>query len=508
MRILAPILTILLMLCLGSPDTFSQPKKPPRPLRLKFQTADAVNLLWMIDQMSQWDPRTTSPSYRAYWDKKLSLTEEDLDILERYARFRRRLSRTDTASDGAGFELLGGGKTTAGEKYFLTFLEMPNLGNALKYLEVDPKDKETIVTVLKHFGKKIGTQGDWKAETAHLKTFETQANVLASFASPTPSAFITQVRLFLGIETMPEQITVSALWAPPGSTDARPAIVGSHIILPLPVEALQNDEAVLRQMAVAVGEATRYMVGKLPDTQRRNTSQRILGSAGLVNPDRPTLLLDALTTAFGQVLFLKQAFPELATGFTLAPFEASLPYPYAVDELARALVPDLKTFLPTPGAFGGGFMDKAVQKMNQLYPPRFRALATVAVVLGDEAPVALFKATFSDVAQSVYTLADVDGFVRYLKDSRHPSVILVGPKQAGQMNLALKKLGLKGKELPNLRPYRKKSVIYPLTVGDGYGPLMVIVAQQKDDFRKAFVELHRMLGLPTKPMIITNVGAK
>ncbi len=505
MRTLAPTLTILLMLCLGSGSAFAQPKKPPRPLKLKFQTADAVNLLWMIDQMSQWDPRTTSPSYRAYWDKKLGLTEEDLDLLGRYARVRRRLSSADTDA-GLGAGLLGGGATTAGEKYFLTFLEMPNLGNALKYLELGPKDKETVVTVLKHFGKKIGTQGNWSDETAHLKLFETQANVLASFASPTPSAFITEVRLFLGIETMPEQITVSALWAPPGSTDARPAIVGSHNILPLPDEALQNHEAVLRQMAVAVGEATRYMIGKLPDNQRRDTSQKMLGRAGLVNPDRPTLLLDALATAFGQVLFLKQAFPDLATGFTLAPFEPSLPYPYAVDELARALVPDLRTFLPTPGAFGGGFLDKALQKMDQLYPPRFRSLATVAVVLGDEAPTGLFKATFTDAWQSVHTLADVDGFVRYLKDSRRPSVILIDPKQAGQMNLALKKLGLKGKDLPNLRKYRNQSVIYPLAIGPGYGPLVVIVALQRDDFRKAFVELHRMSGLPTKPMIVTNTG--
>jgi hypothetical protein len=508
LRTLAPILTILLTLSFGSFDAAAQAKKPPRPLKLKFQTADAVNLLWMIDQMSQWDPRTTSPSYRAYWDKKIGLTEDDLDMLGRYARLRQRLGGADAAKAVGALDLLGGEITTSSEKYFLTFLEMPSLANALKYLEVDPKDKATIVAVLKHFGKKIGTQGDWKAETAHLKTFETQANVLASFASPTPSAFISDVRLFLGIETMPEQITVSALWAPPGSVDARPAIVGSHVILPLPVEALQNDEAVLRQMAVAVGEATRYMVGKLTDTERRNISQRILGTSGLVNPDRPTLLLDALATSFGQVLFLKQAFPDLATGLTLAPFEPGLPYPYAVDELARALVPDLKTFLPTPGAFGGGFLEKALQKMDQLYPPRFRSLATVAVVLADEAPAALFKATFRGAWQSVYALKDVDGFVRYLKDARRPSVILITPKQAGQMNLALKKLGLRGKQLPNLRKYRKKSVIYPLKVGRGYGPLVIIVAQRSDDFRKAFVELHRMKGLPTKPMIITNIGAK
>ncbi len=232
----------------------------------------------------------------------------------------------------------------------------------------------------------------------------------------------------------------------------------------------------------------------------------MLGKAGLVNPDRPTLLLDALATAFGQVLFLKEAFPELATGLTLAPFESNLPYPYAVGELARALVPDLKTFLPTPGAFGGGFIDKALQKMDQLYPPRFRALASVAVILGSKAPTELFKATFTGVWQASYDLKDVDGFVRYLKDNRRPSVILITPKQAGRMNLALKKLGLRGKQLPNLRKYRNKSVVYPLSVGRGYGPMFVIVAKRPDDFRKAFVELHRMGTLPAKPMLISSTG--
>ena len=141
MRTLAPILTILLVLTFGYTDSFAQPKKPPRPLKLKFQTADAVNLLWMIDQMSQWDPRSTSPSYRAYWNKKIGLTEEDLDMLGRYARLRQRLAGADAAQAVDALDLLGGEITTSSEKYFLTFLEMPSLANALKYLEVDPKDK-------------------------------------------------------------------------------------------------------------------------------------------------------------------------------------------------------------------------------------------------------------------------------------------------------------------------------------------------------------------------------
>ncbi|MFH1530335.1 MAG: hypothetical protein ABIK09_06320 [Pseudomonadota bacterium] len=505
MRTLAPTMTLVLMLSLGAAEVLAQPKAP-RPLKLKFQTADAVNLLWMIDQMSRWDPKTAALSYRDYWEKKIGLTEEDLDMLERYARMRRRLSSAGDKDGGNDLDLLGGGASSARDQYFLTFLEMPGLADALKFLPVDVKDKETILAVLKHFGKKIGTQGNWKEETEHLKSFETQANVLASFSSPTPSAFITQVRVFLGIETMPEQITVSALWAPPGSTDARPAILNSHVILPLPVEAVQNDEAVVRQMAIAVGVASRYMIGKLPEAQRRYTSQRILAGAGLVNPERPTLLLDALATSLGQVLFLKEVFPDLATGLTLAPFEPSLPYPYAVDELARALVPDLKSFLPTPGAFGGSFMDMALQKMDQLYPPRFSALASVTAILGQEDSASLFRATFTGSWQVTFSLEAVDGFVQFLKDNRRPSVILINPKQAGQMNLALKKLGMQSKQLPNLRQYRGKSVIYPLTVGKGYGPMVVIIAQQPDDFRKAFVELHRLQGLPTKPMIVSNAG--
>ena len=496
MKTLAPLLTLLVTLSLLSEAA------PARPVSLKFQTADAANLLWMIDQMSQWDPATTSPSYRAYWDNKLGLTEEDFDMLERYARVRRRLSSVGADASSEELHLLGGGKTTAAQQYFLAFLEIPGLKAAMNTLPIEAKDKETIFAVIKHFGKKIGTHGDWKQETAHLKHFETHVGILATLANP--SGFLTQVKAFLGVTEMPAQITVDALWAPPGNTDALPALVGFHVILPLPVEAVQNDEAVVKQMAVAVGEAVRYMIGRLPDAERRSITQRILGRSGLVNPDRPRLLLDALTTALGQVLFLKERFPDLATGPTLAPFEPTLPYPYAVDELARALIPDLKTFLSTPGAFGGSFLDVALQKADQLFPPRFRAMAAAAVVLGAKLPQDLFRATFAGPFQARYDLADVGGFVQALKKTRRPSVILVRPKEVGQMNLALKKLGLRGKQLPSLRKYRKTSVIYPVTVGRGYGPMMVIVARRDKDFRKGLVELHRMPGLPTKPLIISN----
>jgi len=501
LRTTAPFISLLLLLSLGSAAAAA------RPVEIKFQTADAANLLWMIDQMSRWDPRTTSPSYRDYWDKKIGLTEDDLEMLERYSRVRRRLSGTEAVvAVGDELDLLGNGATNAAEQYFLAFLEIPGITTALNTLPADKKDKEMILCVLKHFGKKIGTKGGWKEETAHLKSFESQTAVLAPLADP--SGFLTRVKAFLGITEMPAQITVDALWAPPGSTDARPAIVGFHVVLPLPADAVQNDEAVVRQIAVAVGEATRYMIGKLPDNQRRDISQRIIARAGLVNPTRPRLLLDALATVFGQELFLKERFPDLSTGLSLSAFEPSLPYPYAVDELARALLPDLLTFLPTPGAFTGGFLDKALQKMDQLYPPRFRALASVAVLLGPKAPVDLFRATFAGSWRANYDLQDVDGFVRFIKKTRRPSVILINHKQAGTMNTALKKLGLRSRKLPRLRRYRKKSVIYPVTLGQGYGPLVVIAAKRPDDFRKAFVELHRMQGLPVKPMIITNESTK
>lgn len=500
MKTLAPFFALLVTLSLLSQVA------PARPVTLKFQTADAANLLWMIDQMSQWDPATTFPSYRAYWEKKLGLTEEDLDMLERYARVRRRLSGAGADASIGEASLLGGGETTAAQQYFLAFLEIPGIKTAMNTLPIDAKDKETIFVVIKHFAKKIGIQGDWKTETAHLKHFETHVGILATLADP--SGFLTQVKAFLGVTEMPAQITVDALWAPPGSTDALPALVGFHVILPLPIEAVQSDEAVVKQMAVSVGEAVRYMIGRLPDAERRSISQRILGRSGLVNPARPRLLLDAFTTAFGQVLFLKERFPDLITGPTLVPFEPDLSYPYAVDEFARALIPDLKTFLSTPGAFGGSFLDNALKKADQLFPPRFRTLAPAAVVLGAELPLELFRTTFVDTFQVRYKLTDVGDFVKTLKETRRPSVILVRPKEVGQMNLALKKLGLRGRQLPDLRRYRKTSVIYPLTVGKGYGPMVVVVARRDADFRKAMVELHRMPGLPAKPLVISNGGAQ
>jgi hypothetical protein len=304
-------------------------------VQVRFQTADSANLVWMIDQMSQWDARRTSSAYFQYWREKIGLDEFDLDMLDKYARIRRRIEAQATPVKGFEVPLFGTPEIGPGEKYFLAFLEIPRPDQAINSLPINDQDKKTLFEVISHFGKKIGTQGGWGQEISHLRGFQQQAMVLSSLADT--SGYLTLVRDFLGVVDLPQVLTVDALWAPPGSRFVKPAIVGFHIILPLPVSSVKNDEEVVRQISVAMAECVRYMISRLPAQVRQQASSMVLTRVGFPNPTHNTLMLDATAVAIGQILFPMNRFPSLKQELVLAKNDPSLRYPYAVDLLARAL---------------------------------------------------------------------------------------------------------------------------------------------------------------------------
>ena len=488
-----PIAILLCVVFGGGPET--------RAVELSFQSGKSANLFWMVDQLSQWDPVYTSPSYRKYWAGKLELTDQDLMVLDQYARLRQRLARLDESEvrreTSPWASLFGSANILPHERFALAFFETRTPKDAISLLKLGDSDEKVVIGTLKHFAMKL--KDDYGTETAHLSNFSQKAHVLISLADA--GGFINEMKNFYGVSgPLPQTIPVNVLWAPPGFV--KPTHMGYHIILPVSVDKAETDEAVLQHLSMVVQEVGMYLLSKLPVEKLSEASGFLLRECGLVNEGRPDMVRVALQVALGEMLFLRERFPDLPASPLLVPWDSSLDYPYAVDELARAYAVALKSYFNQTGGFYPGFVAKAVEIQKALFPPRPRLFASTGMLFGDATSRQLFAGLFRDVDRVEVDIGSPSDLIGARGDHPNRAVfIVVSSPHEKNMYQVLKRITDWRKLATSFRGLKKSSFIYPILSRKG-GPVFVIRGLTPEAVRKALMKLYNMTEMPSAPIVV------
>lgn len=466
-----------------------------RPLKIEFRTSDTANLIWMVDQLSGWNPQTTDPEYRNYWDKKLGLSAEDEKMLDLYRKIRSRLSAEDKPA-ATGPVIFHEATVTKADQFLLAFLELPGLKTAVDALPASQADKDDLFQVYKHFGKKFGTAGEWGKETAHLAAFCKQAEVLSSLTDA--HGYLTQVRDFLGITDMPAELIVDALWAPPGMMAPSPVLTGFHVILPVPVTSVRDDKEVVWQIGNSIQGTVKYMFSKLAPEVRAAGERYILARTGFLNPDQPDLMVDAISGAIAQVLFFSERLSDMPAPLLASPLRGDQPVPFAADELARRLAPELKKYLPKPGALVPDFLNRALEIQNELFPATPRTIASAALFIGNDEDLALMRQAFVGPLQNFFSLNEVDAMSRLYTGTNRPAFLVVRLGAINTLEPMLTKMGIGGRQLPDIKRFRKESVILPVENAKA-GPVIVMLVDSRETLLAGVHMLYGMSSLPRRP---------
>ncbi len=491
-RLVAPFLGIVLLALSAGPVHAAE---------LRFATGQSANLFWMVDQVSQWDARYTSPGYRTYWEKKVGFSDGDYAVLEQYARLRRRLARLDESEVRQGISpwtsLFGAASILPHERFALAFFETRTPKDAVQLLKLSDEEQKVVIGTLIYFAKKL--KDDWSAETAHLASFSQKAQVLVMLADA--GGFIDEMKSFFGISTpIPATIPVNVLWGPPGFV--LPAHMDYHIILPVSADKAESDEAVLQHLSMAVQEVGAFLLTKLPQETLAQASKALLRECGLVNAEQAEMVRIALQVALGEVLFLRDRFPDLPRGALLVPWNAQLEYPWLVDELARGYAVTLKEIFNQPGGFYPTFVARAIDVQKQLVPPRPRFFASSGLAFGDPVSIAMFDGLFGDVERTTVAISEPRDFLtarEQLVD--RAAFVVTTAANATNMYQALKKVTNWRLYTSSFRGLTRSSFIYPI-VERGKGPIFVVHGQDEEAVRKALLQLYSMDEMPTQPVVI------
>jgi hypothetical protein len=470
-------------------------------VELRFTTGKSANLFWMVDQLSQWDARYTSPAYRQYWEKKIELTDTDYAVLDQYARLRRRLARLDETevkeNTSPWTSLFGSSNILPHERFALAFFETATPKDAVQILKLEEKDQKVVMGTLIHFAKKI--KDEWGSETAHLAGFSQKAQILVSLADA--GGFIEQMKSFFGVAgPIPQSIPVNVLWGPPGFV--LPAHMGYHIILPVSADKAESDEAVLQHLSMAIQEIGAFLLTKLPPETLAQASRALLRECGLPNPEQPALVRVALQVALGEVLFLRERFPDLPPQPLLVPWNSELSVPWLVDELARSYAVQLKEVFAQPGGFYPTFLARAIDAQKKLLPARPRFYASTGLVFGDAVSLSLFDGLFDNLERQSINIEDPRAFVEARGQKvEQAAFIVTTASNATNMYQALKKVTNWRQHTSSFRGLKQSSYVYPI-LERGKGPIFVVVGQDGDSVRRALLRLYTMEELPTQPVVI------
>lgn len=490
-RIVTPLLFVVMLLATTA----------ALGVELRFTTGKSANLFWVVDQISQWDARYTAPAYRAYWEKKVELTDTDYAVMDQYARLRRRLARlneSDVKSTTSPWTSLFGAATILPhEQFALAFFETGTPKDAVQILNLSAQDQKIVIGTLIHFAKKI--KDHWGDETAHLGGFSQKAQILVSLADA--GGFIGQMKSFFGISgPIPQTIPVNVLWGPPGYAVA--THMGYHIILPVSADKSETDEAVLQQLSTAIQEIASFLMTKLPQETLAQASRALLRECGLPNPGQPDMIRTALQVALGEVLFLRERFPDLPSQPLLVPWDASQNVPWLADELARGYAAQLKEVFNQPGGFYPTFVSRAIDVQKKLLSPRPRYYASTGLLFGDATSRAMFDGLFGSIERQSINIDDPRGFVD-VRDAKVDRAVFIvtTAKNATNMYQALKKITNWRQHTSSFRGLKRSSYIYPI-VERGKGPVFVIHGQDMAAVRVALLRLYNMVDLPTQPVVI------
>ena len=490
---IAPVLVGVLLLVAFMSDG--------QAVELGFVSGKSANLFWMVDQISRWDEHCTSPRYREYWESKVKLDDNDYAILEQYARLRRRLAQLEKrevrGQISPWVSLFGSSAILPHEQFALAFFESRTPKDAVALLNLSEAEQKIVVGTLFHFAKKF--KDHYGNETAHLDAFAQKARILITLADA--GGFINQMKSFFGVTgSLPETIPVNVLWGPPGFV--QPARMGYHIILPVSVDKAESDEVVLQHLSMAIQQVAQYLVSKLPPETLADASRTILRECGYINAPHPTLIRRALQVAMGEILFLRQRFPDLPVGPVLVPWEAEFEYPYAMDELARAFGEQLTAVFDQGGGFYPGFVTKAVEVHKKLFTPRPRFFAGTGFFFGDSESRELFSGLFRNVDRLDVMIDKPGSLIELRKREPDRAVFLVVTAQnATNMYQVLKRI-TKWRDLTaKFRGLKKSSYIFPIKAKNK-GTIFVVHGLDDAAVRKALIKLYTMEEMPTKPVVI------
>ena len=253
---------------------------------------------------------------------------------------------------------------------------------------------------------------------------------------------------------------------------------------------------------MAVQEVGAFLLTKLPQETLAQASKALLRECGLVNAEQAEMVRIALQVALGEVLFLRDRFPDLPRGALLVPWNAQLEYPWLVDELARGYAVTLKEIFNQPGGFYPTFVARAIDVQKQLVPPRPRFFASSGLAFGDPVSIAMFDGLFGDVERTTVAISEPRDFLtarEQLVD--RAAFVVTTAANATNMYQALKKVTNWRLYTSSFRGLTRSSFIYPI-VERGKGPIFVVHGQDEEAVRKALLQLYSMDEMPTQPVVI------
>jgi hypothetical protein len=231
-------------------------------------------------------------------------------------------------------------------------------------------------------------------------------------------------------------------------------------------------------------------------------SRRLLAEAGCPNPSQPDVVREALKLALGEVLFLRERFPDLPRSELLVPYDASMAYPYAVDELARAFALVLKDLLSQPSGFFPAFLDQAVSIQKNQFPPKPAFFANTGVLVATEEGRQLFDGLFADVDRLFFSAADVDDLIagRGVEQGRTVFVVVTA-KDEGLMWKVLKGLNAWRDISRDFKKLSGAPFVYAVPKA-GAGSVVVVRGTDMAGLRKALIALYIMQGMPAGPVTL------
>lgn len=375
--------------------------------RLLWRVPELANRFWLLDRASKWDGRADAGRYA----EPLKLSAEDRKLLASYAEMRQRLSQEPPHDDDMRHPLadkLVSPRPELRERFALAFFRSDTLAAASQQLGLSPADHKLLTHLFRHFGPRLdrimrGAAG-----------LETTKQALESLAGELhlPEFLAKQAR-FVGLADAPTQLTVNVVWAPPG--DRQSTCMAEQMIISVAPGGDVGRGALVSTLGVVVHELGHTLVSLLPDAERMRLSDLLHRQHGLIQRRHANYIDEAVQTAIGNALFVRQAQSGKLDDPQLYLWEPENEWPDAIDTMARALEPLVRSHLDEPGAYGRVILPAALEIQRQTLGDRPRFHSRVALVWAqDKVAAQYFRTLFWAISRQMWT-GETAPFVRAME---------------------------------------------------------------------------------------------
>jgi hypothetical protein len=279
-----------------------------------------ANEVVVIDELSQWSGSGVALLYVRAWDKEHPLSADEHALLKAYASIRSKRAESDNHLSAAapyGAALAQG--LHAQELFAESFLSAEGAAAALRSLP--PNERKTLTAVFDALGANArALAAKWTAPAADEVKKNLDEARLAAIAKAFGAAR--------------DHYTVHLAGAPEGGAVV---LAGTDRVL----VATDGKKDTLTA-ALAAREFSRACLGARPLAEREQLTNQALALTGLTRRRHDNIAEEAMLTALG--LWVAHAPPDADE--PLAPYEPNDEYPYAVDAMARELLPSLDALVP------------------------------------------------------------------------------------------------------------------------------------------------------------------